>query len=396
MNRIEKTLIFLYAISCAVSNAAMNIMCAAIIMYVIGILFKIEIRNEFQSYWKSHKHFFYLLIALCGAIVVSLISSDIQKIIPDIFYLRDLKKLNMFILLIALGFLAVRNRKTFYQAIVAWLLILAVESLYATLQSYFGFDLIRGERGVLHTSFDPSIYHAGGFFNHYLTYASIAILAVPMVFPLFSKKIAFPLCAILSLGVYYSYSRSAWIGLVVVFLLLGIYFLKTWRRRLTFAIFLLLSVVAILFTAPHVLKRFTHFSDVQRHLIWKANINMFLDHPVFGVGFLKNEALSGQYVHQLSSDPDAFVGHAHNNFLTFLAGTGIIGASIFLLLWFYIFWKSINHPKIPTLAFPLIAMAGFHVIGMTQMNFFDSEVSFNLILVWAFWLMRMKEIKGAT
>jgi O-antigen ligase len=71
--------------------------------------------------------------------------------------------------------------------------------------------------------------------------------------------------------------------------------------------------------------------DHERVLLWTAAWQMFLDHPVTGVGLLHfNDAYMAHYLSPLAKEPN--LPHPHNLFLDFLAETGLVGFSAYMLL----------------------------------------------------------------
>ena len=89
---------------------------------------------------------------------------------------------------------------------------------------------------------------------------------------------------------------------------------------------------------------------------------------------------------------DVFVGHAHNNVLQLMAGTGIFGTLLFLSfsLYFLILALQIyrRFPVENTFARGLglgifAAQIHFQIGGMTECNFIDGEVNHMLVFLWA-------------
>ena len=71
--------------------------------------------------------------------------------------------------------------------------------------------------------------------------------------------------------------------------------------------------------------------DHERVLLWTAAWQMFIDHPITGVGLLHfNNAYVAHYLSPLAKEPN--LPHPHNLFLNFLAETGLVGFSAYMLL----------------------------------------------------------------
>jgi len=88
----------------------------------------------------------------------------------------------------------------------------------------------------------------------------------------------------------------------------------------------------------------TEHSQAQRYLFWRSATQMFLDHPIMGVGAVNYPALyQTKYISPLADEPN--VAHAHNNFFHFLAEEGIIGMSLYSIMIGYCLWWSWKRHK---------------------------------------------------
>jgi O-antigen ligase len=124
------------------------------------------------------------------------------------------------------------------------------------------------------------------------------------------------------------------------------------RRRIA-RIMLAIALAVILLTVflPSVFStafsRFNHLIDGRlgetiflRATLWKAALTAFLDHPVLGIGAGSFRSIKEMYP-GLTLDPVYFWVRgfsAHNLFFHYLAETGIVGASLLVLL----FWKTFS------------------------------------------------------
>ena len=79
-----------------------------------------------------------------------------------------------------------------------------------------------------------------------------------------------------------------------------------------------------------------NFAIVERMAHWQAAGEMFVDHPLLGVGIGNYAAVYPAYALPQWSDP---LGHAHNYYLNIAAEAGILGLAAYLLLWAAAFWQ---------------------------------------------------------
>src|SRR5690606_16401129 len=94
---------------------------------------------------------------------------------------------------------------------------------------------------------------------------------------------------------------------------------------------------ALYFSSPTLQKRITSITDTEnasnaiRLMLWRTNWEIFRDNPLLGVGLHENSKFLQEYYLELGFTKYAhYVGHAHNNFLQVLAGTGVIGFFCFV------------------------------------------------------------------
>lgn len=156
----------------------------------------------------------------------------------------------------------------------------------------------------------------------------------------------------LAAGILMSWSRGAWIGLAAA--LIAVVGLRNWRTAvLTAAATLALALIVALFgigwlptsisgrvadlgayfSVPDPARTEItdeNFSVLERLAHWNAGLRMFDDAPWLGVGIGNYGASYGRYPQAHWYEP---LGHAHNVFINFLAETGVIGLTAFLLFW---------------------------------------------------------------
>lgn len=104
-----------------------------------------------------------------------------------------------------------------------------------------------------------------------------------------------------------------------------------------------------------------------RKIVWQGSLDLWRQYPLFGTG---TETFAYSYYwtrpasHNLTSEWDFLYNKAHNEYLNFLATTGIVGLVAYLLLIIFILVKTFHNKAIFTaiLAFLITNIAGFSVV----------------------------------
>lgn len=287
-----------------------------------------------------------------------------------------------------------------------WVLtpVLLIVSLYGILQSFTGIDLIRPGREVhsLHLA-GIQIFRASGFFNNPMTYAHLFVMwfcvILSLIFvadlPRKQKNWLRLVAVVVGLGLFLSLIRGVWIsGTVSVMVMLWF-----WRRRAFYRGALAVAIVLGLSLAfvPPVRERVVSIFGTQnienrdRVTLWAANWEIFKDYPLLGIGYTENERRIGEYYERMGIT-DGFHGHAHNVYLQFLAGTGLLGLCCYLFFIGYFMllalrlWRKLPLDQSWARALALGALGAqisLHVGGLTQNNFSDGEVTHNFVFILA-------------
>ncbi|MDR3607340.1 MAG: O-antigen ligase family protein [Oligoflexia bacterium] len=273
----------------------------------------------------------------------------------------------------------------------SWMIAFGVVSLIGIAQFWTGWPRPQWIPGT------NRHYHATLFLGHHLSVAS------SLIFPFFvsldlalrslkkrEKVLGFAAPVWIALAaaglctLFFTYSRTLWVALPLGIVLWVLFSLPARR-----AIFLALAFAvagAALTQVPIVKERLFYGGGFStRAELWRANLDMFHDRPFTGVGWLHNQETSGYYLMNKFQSTDVFSGHAHNNVLDVLGGTGAIG------LVFWLFWSAVAL----ILAWRARAVWGpglfcawlvFQMNGLTQMNFWDAKVTHQMMLAMA-WLV---------
>lgn len=243
----------------------------------------------------------------------------------------------------------------------------------------------------------PKYWHTQAFLGFHLSYASIMIFPLFALLDRFSKKIYLRNSSGLTLvsifigtsALFFTYSRTLWFALPIGFILwLGVRYA---RRILFFSMIVIGILGSVLFQAETVQKRIFERGINERVDLWSSHIEFIKARPLTGVGWRRNSELTSLYFAEKYGKAEGhLVSHAHSNILEVLAGTGIIGF-IAWLTWcaFGIIAsiKLIRDPKSPSDFFPaglLAALVTFHIIGLTQVNFWEGKVIHQLMIAMGF------------
>ncbi|MEK2690469.1 O-antigen ligase family protein [Bdellovibrio sp. GT3] len=133
-----------------------------------------------------------------------------------------------------------------------------------------------------------------------------------------------------------SQTRSSWLGIGLAILFILIIFKR--NKRITYPLIACAVVTTLVFAfdigplKSRLLYAFdssgTSSTGIRMDL-WKANIQIFKEHWIFGAGYYENIRLLPEYFKKLNIN-QTFIGHAHNQYLQVLAGTGIVGFVVYL------------------------------------------------------------------
>jgi O-antigen ligase len=167
-------------------------------------------------------------------------------------------------------------------------------------------------------------------------------------------------------------SRGALIALVAALLMIPLSFRK-WSLRQKVAALAIIAIVA--FTAATLVpaaewrrlgRTGTEISQGtmnKRTIIWHAGVNVFLEHPFFGVG-------AGAFAPSVQPEM-AFEWVAHNTFLSILVEQGVIGFGVFLLLLVMMIFGALRLPSLERTLW--IVMLLSWAVGVSAMTWESSK-----------------------
>jgi len=205
-----------------------------------------------------------------------------------------------------------------------------------------------------------------------------------------------PASAIGSTALVLSYTRSAWVGLVLGLLMLA----AVWQRRLL----LLYPLVAILVwvAVPRaVLDRALSIFDLEQQANYDrvcmmiSGVQMIRDRPLTGVGLDMVRRIYPLY--RRDDAPRWRTPHLHNNVLQIAAERGLPALAAYLWLlgaFFTATWRGLPQLRGPSraaAAATLIAVVGVTAAGMFEYNFWDAEIQYLVLVLMGAGLGRVEE-----
>ncbi len=192
----------------------------------------------------------------------------------------------------------------------------------------------------------------------------------------------------LAASIIFTYSRSAYLMLLLVLLLWGIFF-----ARKLLAISLILLSLVVLFV-PQVQRRVKGAIDfdttVQSRVdSWRDAFVLVKKSPIFGVGYntYRESRLKLQLITKKTSVNRSAAG-SDSSLFTILATTGVIGAVIYLYLWFLILKRNLKlilkskSPENQKLYFGIFV----GLVGLFIHSFFVNSLLYPLIAI-VFWII---------
>ncbi|MFZ4404580.1 MAG: O-antigen ligase family protein [Pseudobdellovibrionaceae bacterium] len=271
-------------------------------------------------------------------------------------------------------------------------------SLFSLLTYFYPYGILK-DFGY---DIDTTIPRLGGFFANPMTFAHSMVIPFFIIFTsLFythQKKQVFLYSissALLFMCLMLSLTRGIWIAL---FLSLSLFLFIRFRKFLLLFIVLAFGLFGMLYSSNNSFKsridesisELNHKSE--RKLIWKAHFLVFKENPIFGLGYGQNSKKIREYYDRLGYPEGVLQSHAHNQYLHLLAGTGILGAGIYILIisiflrWSWILFKKISpdYGSDKGLAFgAFLAQVAFYIGSLTEANFEHSKVRFMLMILWS-------------
>lgn len=341
---------------------------------MILFFFKILHRGGFDSKIVSHPISIVILLNLAWMLITT-VTSEIPFVSVK-FLLARLWFVSVFFYLMSQLFKKKRNIDLFF-----WLFMISLciaVSYTVVVHSQNGFTR------------QASTWVMFPFFKEHTSYGAVLAMFIPISFVFAflynhnrNARIAgFFVFSILFLGVVLSFTRAAWLSIVVSIVVMLFVVLKV--RKEVIVLLAALVIGFLLFNQEDILKKFekndqvssdnltehvesisnisTDASNLERINRWKSAFRMFQERPILGFGpgtymFLYAPYQKPQEKTIISTNA-ADMGNAHSEYIGPLAESGIFGAlSVLLIVFVSIYYGIIIYYKLDDPNLKLIAMA---------------------------------------
>jgi O-antigen ligase len=267
--------------------------------------------------------------------------------------------------------------------------LMALSSGMAVAFYFMGYNPLTENISVQATNLADATFRAGGLFDHAMPLAHsygplvlvfVGLLLVSRHEPKKCSVLTYLGVALMAITVLLTFTRGIWIGTACGLVLMGFFLNRRWGLYILSGL-LIVSVMALTVSTKirnRVMETvtMTNQGDQERMTIWKSNWEMTKDHPLVGIGYSQNKARLREYYDRLGVAPGYFEGHAHNEYMHLLSGTGFLGLLCYLIFLIYAFraaflaYKNSADRESKGLALGLMgAMTCFYVGSLTEANF---------------------------
>ncbi|MCB0416882.1 MAG: O-antigen ligase family protein [Bdellovibrionales bacterium] len=387
---LQKWAFGLYVLSLPTSISGMEIFSSCLVLLIVVRWLWTREKLEIPPFMKP-------LAIFMGVAALSALLGKKPTLLEK---LADVGSLRFFALYVFLYYQLRRYNRSAY-----WLRILFVVTtvigIYGVFQHFMPLDLLRPEgKKIIHYAVEelelgPRVlgtfdWHLS-FANVYLLYASVFLSLALSLFPRQWWRLLH--ATLLCVVVVWTSSRIAWFATCVTAALCAC--ARGWKVLLATAALLLMVMLGSFATSPGMRERLRRtvegtnpgYNFSQRQCVWEIHRDIFLDHPILGIGYHNNGYLSKKYVEgSCIGYVERAVGNAHSTPLEILATTGLLGTLAYLWFWFSVFWWGVRRylslvGGTAERAFgwgTLVALLGFNLQGLSHLNIYEPIIAHNL------------------
>lgn len=212
--------------------------------------------------------------------------------------------------------------------------------------------------------------------------------------------------ALLFVSFYYTYTRGALLAFLIAAF---IYVAKFGFKKILMFVAGIVALVGVIFALdPSYSNRLKssvteNKGDDNRIKLYQANWDMFVDHPLLGMGYdvYKDPTKSVPYTSRRGVVENLQDSHAHNQYMQILSSTGIIGFVLFMSFYLYFLWenfkllrkKDLNADLKALIEACFYAQVAFLFLQCTDQTFEYSKIKFILIVVWGL-VLALRDMSG--
>lgn len=349
----------LFAFTNVFSVAVSNVF---LVLFIAGTLHRlVRYRDDVKKIFFRQKSFLCVILVLWGAIVLSIPNSlDPVQGIKEFFNYYVYRMMALPVVL-----LCIHEKKQVLNIALCMAAAMLINNVYSIAQGINAYP-------------NPGRYT--GFMN-VMPHASFLAVFIPASLVVWGKVKESKLrwgcmlfCLISCFAFIFNGTRGAWLATLVSVLFLMLLQMKNKRNFLALTLAAGFIFGGIYQTMPSFQQRVQSIanpqeqSNIERRLLWHSAWNMFIDHPVTGVG-MANFKQNYQEHYILPAAKEPHLGHAHNNFMHVLAEAGLLGLGALIAFWGYLFIYGVKgwckHRK-PVFLLVLAVLLGIVLHGLTE------------------------------
>lgn len=241
-----------------------------------------------------------------------------------------------------------------------------------------------------------------GFASNYMLLCVMNILILPIIFSLalYKSKLSnklrlfYLITVLINIpAIIFENTRIVWIALSITYFIIILLSLKKKKIILLFISTIILCCYILFQNSPQSFDRLTSITNIsyqnqsnyQRLLMWQSATNMFIMHPLFGVGVGNyHEQYINNYRSPYSREDQ---WHPHNVPLAMLSETGLIGGISYILLFIYLYYNTVttylNTKSISSFAY-LMCLLAYSINCLTDSMFCGHNIKSSTTFFWLF------------
>ena len=327
---------------------------------------------------------FLLFLVFALLAVLSLIKAP--QLGESIYNIKIL--LPQYIFLYWLSISYIKTHKDLYGALSVFLVAAFFVSLYGIYQYFYGSTLLTSEwtdteyfptlnNRVFSTLSNPNILA-----SFLVTAIAISLGGILAKIKLRWQGLLILLALTSVVCLVFTFSRGAWISLLVVILMISIVF-----NYKVLYFFIPATVLTGFLAKDIIIERFlsafqgADTSSTMRLAMWESTVAMIENNPLLGIGWGSYRFVYHEYDFFIN-DPNVIIYHAHNMYLNIAAELGIPAFLVFMALIFVHFYfafktiKKASTPAVKAISIGLCAMFfGVLIGGLTDYTLFNMELA---------------------